>query len=100
MARRPLAVDHLPPSADEAVAWAAGQVATGRFTQKDLCAALNARLAQLRIAPVSKSAFHRWVTTGLKEGFLPRGTAAASQHECVCPNCGAELLIHISRRTA
>ena len=53
------AIDMLPPEADEVIAWAAQELSDRNRTQLEIHAEFNARLADLGIGSVSKSAFNR-----------------------------------------
>lgn len=91
------AVELLPPTADEAVAWAEAEIRKRQLTQVSIHAEFNRRLAALGLSAVSQSAFNRWATQGLTDGFAPR---APREHRTGtlglrCPHCGCDLLLSL-----
>lgn len=53
------AIDRLPSEADDVVAWAAQELRARDRTQIEILEEFNAKLAELSLPPVSKSAFNR-----------------------------------------
>jgi len=93
-------IDRLPPAADAVIARAIEALKEQRLTQQAIRDRMNAELARLGIAhEISGSAFHRWATDGLTNGFPPRAAPQAAQ-SLSCPVCGAALTVTLNDREA
>lgn len=87
MTGRRKSVDLLPPEADEIRAWAITALRSGRYSQLDVLAKLNAELKRLQLKTVSHSAFNRWALEGLEYGFAAPEKPREPKSGC-CPTCG------------
>lgn len=70
--RRASVIELLPAEADGAVAAAVDDALAGRMTQTAATDALNRRLSEMGLGPVSLSAFNRLVVRFSEDGIPPR----------------------------
>lgn len=80
-------MDRLPPGMDRTRDWAIKELRERRLWQQEILDRVNAEAAGLGLTiTISRSAFQRWASLGLQNGFAIRGRR--KQLPLRCPKCG------------